>query len=178
MFSEHPKAVFWSNKNSKKPNEVALNSHNKFWFDCECGHQFDCNLKNINLLNRWCPYCSNKKLCDENKNCKSCFEKSFASIERSKNWSDKNNEEPYELLKNSHKKYWFDCSECSHDFQTCLYHITKNKSWCPYCANKLLCDESINCLYCINKTFVSIDKSKNWSNKNKINLIKFLKVQQ
>ena len=48
MFSENPKSKFWSDRNEKKPNEVALNSHKKFWFDCECGHQFDSSLLNIN----------------------------------------------------------------------------------------------------------------------------------
>jgi hypothetical protein len=50
------------------PNEIKLNSHTKFWFDCECGHQFEIAL---NCLNNgsWCPYCSkpSKKICDENK---------------------------------------------------------------------------------------------------------------
>ena len=73
MFSEHPKCKFWSERNLVKPNEVALNSHKKFWFDCECGHQFESCLKNVNLLNRWCPYCSNKKLCELNRNCKKMF---------------------------------------------------------------------------------------------------------
>jgi hypothetical protein len=66
MFSQHPKSKFWSEKNEKNPNEVALNSHKKFWFDCECGHQFYIALNNVNILNRWCPYCSNpsKKMCE------------------------------------------------------------------------------------------------------------------
>jgi hypothetical protein len=69
MFSQHPRAIFWSERNLIKPNEVALNSHNKFWFDCECGHTFDIQLNNVNS-GRWCSYCSNKKLCEPNKNCK------------------------------------------------------------------------------------------------------------
>jgi hypothetical protein len=47
MFSQHPKALFWSDRNFVKPNEVALNSHKKFWFDCECGHAFDIQLNNV-----------------------------------------------------------------------------------------------------------------------------------
>ena len=165
MFSQHPKALFWSNRNEKKPSEVALNSHKKFWFDCECGHEFDIQLNNVNI-GRWCPYCSNKKLCSKDKNCKKCFDKCFASVERSKNWSDKNCEKTYDVLKNSHKKYWFDC-ECGHDFQTGLSDIISKKTWCPYCANKLLCDENLNCKKCCNKSFSSIHRSKNWSIKNK-----------
>jgi hypothetical protein len=53
MFSEHLKAKYWSNKNLIKPNEVALNSHKKFWFDCgECAHDFEISLLNINQSNK------------------------------------------------------------------------------------------------------------------------------
>ena len=165
MFSQHPKSIYWSNKNDKTPNEVALNSHKKFWFDCECGHQFEIQLNNVNS-GRWCSYCSNKKLCEPSKNCKICFDKSFASVERSSCWSDKNCEEPFELLKNSHKKYWFDC-KCGHDFQSSLSDISSKKSWCSYCANRLLCDENTKCNKCYNKSFASNERSKNWSTKNK-----------
>jgi hypothetical protein len=65
-FNSHPKSKFWSSKNTLKPNEVALNLHKKFWFDCECGHPFESSLLNINQANNWCGFCSNppKKLCD------------------------------------------------------------------------------------------------------------------
>jgi len=79
-FNSHPKSKYWSDKNTIKPNEVALNSHKKFWFDCECGHPFDIALSNLKL-GRWCPYCANKKLCSFISNCKICFDKSFASVE-------------------------------------------------------------------------------------------------
>jgi len=62
MFSEHPKARFWSNKNEKNPNEVRLNSHTKFWFDCECGHEFERALNDVNR-GVWCGYCANKRNC-------------------------------------------------------------------------------------------------------------------
>lgn len=166
MFSEHPKSKFWSNKNEKKPNEVALNSHKKFWFDCECGHKFDIQLNNVNILNRWCSYCANKKLCSESKNCIICFDKSFASVDYSKNWSYRNIETPFEVFKNSQKKYWFECPKCEHQYQQNLSHI-KRGSTCPYCANRLLCDEITKCNKCYNKSFASIERSKNWSSKNK-----------
>jgi hypothetical protein len=175
MFSQHPKALFWSDINFVKPNEVALNSHKKFWFDCECGHTFESCLKNINLLNRWSPYCCNKKLCDPNKNCKICFDKCFASIDRSNYWSNKNQETPCEVFKNSHKKYWFNCDECGHEFMSSLSDLTSKNSWCPYCANRLLCNETTKCNKCYNKSFASIEKSKNWSVKNKKKPIEIFK---
>ena len=166
-FDSHPKSKFLSSKNTINPNEVALNSHKKFWFDCgKCEHEFEISLNNISNLNRWCSYCANKRLCDLNRNCSLCHDKCFASIEYSKNWSALNNEEPFELLKNSHKEYWFDCPICKHTFKQKLSHITRGNK-CPYCASKLLCNEITKCNKCYKKTFASIERSKNWSCKNK-----------
>jgi very-short-patch-repair endonuclease len=164
-FDSHPKSKFWSNRNIQKPNEVALNSHKKFWFDCDCGHEFDIQLNNVNI-GRWCPYCSNKKICEPKKNCKICFDKCFASVEKSKYWSNKNEEMPHRVFKNSHKKYWFDC-ECGHEFEASLSDITSKKSWCPYCSNKKLCEPNKNCKICFDKCFACVERSKNWSKKNK-----------
>jgi len=160
-FDSHPKSKFWSSKNTLKPNEVKLNSHKKFWFDCECGHEFEISLGNI-IRGQWCSYCVNKKICD----CEVCFDKSFASVEYSKNWSELNDEEPFELFKNSHKEYFFDCPICKHVFKQKLSHITRG-NYCSYCHNVLMCSENKNCLICISKSFASIERSKNWSCKNK-----------
>lgn len=91
-FDSHPKSKYWSKRNLYKPCNVALNSHKKFWFDCECGHEFESSLLNINQANNWCPYCYNRKLCGE---CNTCFNKSFASHPRALNWSNKNKLYPY-----------------------------------------------------------------------------------
>lgn len=163
MFSEHSKSKFWSKKNEKSPNQVALNSHKKFWFDCECGHDFEIALNNINILNRWCSYCSNKKLCS---NCDICFNKSFSSVEYSENWSGLNEENPEDVLKNSHKKYLFECPNCEHTFEQRLSHITRGIT-CNYCHNLNMCSSNDNCIKCFNKSFASVERSSCWSNKNK-----------
>lgn len=166
MFSSHPRAKFWSDKNVKGPEAYALNSHSKCWFDCaECGHCFVSTL-NINSLNNWCTYCSNKKkLCDNN-DCVTCFNKSFASVEFSKYWSDKNEMKPRQLLKNSHKIYLFDCKKCGHTFQSLLSQITKGNK-CNYCANRVICKED-RCVTCYNKSFASVEYSKYWSETNEL----------
>ena len=33
-FDKHPKSKYWSDRNEINPCEVSLNSHKKFWFDC------------------------------------------------------------------------------------------------------------------------------------------------
>jgi very-short-patch-repair endonuclease len=164
MFSEHPKSRYWSNKNLIKPFDIALNSHKKFWFDCECGHTFDSNLLNINKSNNWCPYCANKKLCD-NKDCNSCFNKSFASHEKSKYWSNENQLTPRQLFKGADKnKFMFIC-DCGHKLEIGLKNITSQGHWCSYCSHQKLC-ENKDCSMCFNNSFASITKSEYLNDKN------------
>ena len=99
MFSSHPKAIYWSNLNNIQPYEVKINVYKKFWFNCDkCCHVFDRYLHDVVIRNGWCPYCVNKKICDLSKNCKICFDKSFASVEYSKNWSELNEINPEEIF--------------------------------------------------------------------------------
>jgi very-short-patch-repair endonuclease len=159
-FDSHPKSKFWSNRNPIKPCDAALNSHKKFWFDCECGHDFESNLLNINKGNNWCPYCSKppKKLCD-NAECSNCFEKSFASHEKSKYWSDKNELTPRQVFKGADRKLFiFDCY-CGHIIDMNLNQISYQNHWCSYCSHQKLCKEN-TCKMCYNISFASVEKCK------------------
>jgi very-short-patch-repair endonuclease len=155
-FDSHPKSKFWSNLNTLKPNEVALNSHKKFWFDCECGHEFESSLLNINQGNSWCPYCYNRKLCG---NCDNCNKKSFASHPKSICWSDKNEIKPNEVLKGSEKKYYFNCDKCPHELLISLKQISCQNRWCSYCSHQKLC-ENKECSMCWDNSFASVERSK------------------
>jgi len=91
-FATHEKAKFWSKDNDKNitPRNVLLESHLIYKFDCVCEHTFEIKINNITSKNAlWCPYCNAVKLCD-NKDCAFCFEKSFASHLRTKNWNKNN----------------------------------------------------------------------------------------
>lgn len=163
-FSEHPKAEFWDyEKNGIGPNEVSFNSGKKFWFDCVCGHSFDSRPSDI-VREGWCPYCKNKKLCGK---CDICFSKSFASVENSKYLSKDEHPDvdPKNILKYSHKKYWFDCY-CGHIFEIASNSVSNGK-WCRYCSSppSLLCDD-MECDNCHNKSFASSDKAKYWNYDN------------
>jgi very-short-patch-repair endonuclease len=161
-FASHPKSQYWSDKNELKPRDVFKVSGKSYIFDCICGHQFEKKLNNVSK-DTWCPYCVNKKLCNII-NCKSCFEKSFASHEKSQFWSDKNELKPREVFKSSGIKYIFNCS-CNHEFEKCLDSINSG-GWCIYCAGQMICND-INCKSCFEKSFASHEKSKYWSEKNK-----------
>ena len=133
-FASHPRAIFWSDKNDMLPNNIFKYSHKKCWFNCNCGHEFECILSDISHNNSWCSYCGtpSRKLCIND--CISCFNKSFASEEKSKYWSIKNLLLPREVFKSSAKKYWFNCN-CGNEFETRVSHVTSGV-WCAKCRYK------------------------------------------
>ena len=175
-FASHEKSKYWSDKNELKPNEVSKCSGNKYFFNCDdCNHEFESSLNNINK-NKWCPYCCtpSRKLCNDNE-CKLCFEKSFASHEKSKFWSYKNELKSRQVFKSSSSKFIFDCYICNHNFAMSLNDISsKQKSWCPYCVNQKLCNDN-ECKLCFDKSFASHEKSKFWSDKNELKSRKVFK---
>ena len=61
------------------------------------------------------------------------YEKSFASHEKAKFWSDNNVLKPENIYKCTNKKYWFDCIKCNHEFSSSPNNISKGK-WCPFCS--------------------------------------------
>ena len=115
-FEDQYKIGCWSDKNELKPYEATYGSNKKFKFDCKkCGHEFQVPLGEVTKRNRWCPYCSNRRLCGKEE-CVFCFDKSFASFhdkEKLNCWSDNNELKPYEIHKSSDKKIKFDCNKCA-----------------------------------------------------------------
>jgi len=133
-FASHPKSAFWSRTNEKKPREVFKGSRAKCFFDCRCGHIFLTTLCDI-ARGGWCLYCCNQKLCSDNE-CKVCFEKSAASVKKSKYWSDKNQTTPREVFKgNSKDKYIYNCKHCKEEYSSIPKHVT-NGHWCGCTINK------------------------------------------
>ena len=166
-FASHEKSQYWSSKNGEiKPEHVYKSTHRKYWFDCPtCPHTFEQALNHI-TRGRWCSYCCipTQKLCDDDE-CETCFEKSLASHEKHRYWSNKNVDIfPRQVIKSSHKKYWFDCGKCTHSFELALVDIMRNL-FCPFCSNHQLCNDT-DCNTCHQKSFASHDKSQYWSNKN------------
>ena len=162
-FASHEKSEFWSNKNDCQPRDVYKSSGKKYWFNCNiCNHEFESQISGV-YIGRWCSYCSSKKLCDSN-DCETCFNKSFASHEKSVFWNCNNEIKPRDVFKCSAKKYIFDCSYCNHTFDIPLNDVINNH-WCSYCSNNNLCENN-DCQFCFNNSFASHEKSKYWSNKN------------
>jgi very-short-patch-repair endonuclease len=177
-FASHKKAKYWDydKNNNINPRTIFKNENKKkYYFNCKnCKHTFNISLIAINKNKSWCPFCSNppKKLCNDN-DCKNCYEKSFASHEKALYWNyEKNNNiSPREVFKNTHNKYFFDCIKCNHYFDINLANINNiyNLSWCPYCANKKLCNNN-NCKLCFDNSFASHKMIKYWNYEKNINI--------
>jgi very-short-patch-repair endonuclease len=165
-FASHNKAQYWSYKNILKPNQVFKSTGKKYIFNCNiCNHEFILSLNRVSSTNNtWCNYCTNKNLCDK-EDCNKCFEKSFASHEKSKYWSIKNQLTSRQVFKNSNIKIIFDCI-CGHEYLSQLNNVNTGY-WCSYCANKKLCDKE-DCNKCFEKSFASHEKVKYWNDKNKL----------
>lgn len=89
------------------------------------------------------------------------WEKSFASVKKSKYLSPKNNVDPRNLSKSSRTKYIFECNKCHHEFDTSPSKVTE-KHFCPFCTNQRLCS-NIDCEICEQNSFQSHPRSRNWS---------------
>ena len=159
-----------SKNGNQVPRCVSRNSNKKFHFTCEiCNHDF---MKHLYTLasDKWCPFCSNKKLCEDSE-CKKCFNNSFASHPKSLYWHPTKNENEMSrnVFRKTHKAFWFNCETCKHDFIMSIYTVTSGK-WCPFCSSKKLCEDS-GCKKCFNNSFASHPKSSCWHpylNKDKV----------
>lgn len=163
-FAIHPKSKFLSNKNNWKADEYCITSSEIVIFKCDkCPHEFASILYNITKNDRWCPFCTNQKLCLSD-NCAMCYNNSFASSDMVKYWSISNESIPREIFKSSGKKFLFKCDQCYHEFMSQLNSIKKGH-WCGYCSGRNVCGIE-SCIPCYNRSFASNLKSIYWSDRN------------
>jgi hypothetical protein len=67
-FASHTNSKYWNKEKNgdKKPRNIAKFHHEKCWFTCESGHEFQSNPAHVSR-GRWCPHCkykTEKKLYD------------------------------------------------------------------------------------------------------------------
>lgn len=132
--ASHEMAQSWSPLNNINPRMVFLQTNKKYIFHCNtCDHDYETTPNHYYRRNGACSYCANQKLCDAD--CKTCFQKSFASHPRMNCWSKSNTINPRMTFKGSEKRAIFRCDECHSEFDTMLYNILTGY-WCPYCKKK------------------------------------------
>jgi hypothetical protein len=136
---------------------IFKHTHSKYDFMCNmCNHLFSHSLSDV-AKGTWCPFCANRKLCGQ-ENCKTCFGKSFASVDSKKKNCIQTSKNLLLIFKQSNDKYDFKCFDCAHIFPSTLNHIYQGR-WCPFCAGLKLCGQE-NCGICFEKSFASFDSVK------------------
>lgn len=154
---------YWSKNNIKNPRDIFIKSNIKYLLICEkCNHEYLSRLSDLNKNNNSnnCPYCASKILCF-NKTCTICFNKSFASHNKSKYLSLKNNIDSRTIFKSSANKYIFNCYICNSEFTIKLHYISSNNTWCPYCINKT--EKKLNNWLTNNYNNITFQVIKKWS---------------
>ena len=125
---------------SLTPKDVTIGTGKKVWWLCSKGHEWEAVIGSRNN-GLGCPYCSNKKVNDEN-----CLQTINPTL--AKEWHPTKNHDlsPNDVTANSNKKVWWLCSK-GHEWEAII--STRNKgSNCPYCSSHKVNDE--NCLQTVN----------------------------
>jgi len=128
-------------KNNKlTPGDVTPGNHNKVWWKCDKGHEWEAIVYSRSEGNG-CPYCAGKAVCEDN-----CLQTINPQLARE--WHPSKNERltPRDVTPDSHKKVWWRCDK-GHEWESTVSHRSSGRG-CPYCAGKAVCDD--NCLQTIN----------------------------
>lgn len=157
-----------SDEELKKISKWNKNIKDTFYCD-ECDHPRESTYDNISQ-GKGCSYCCKppKDLCGK-KECKSCFEKSFASSPF-RYLSHRTDEELLLIFRNRGKlKDTFYCDQCPHPRES-TYDSISSGYGCPYCSNQKRCCQR-ECETCFNHSFCS-SKYRHLSIENDETLLK------
>ena len=91
----------WSPKNTQSPDKVSCGSHQKVWWICAKGHEWEATVKNRALLDSGCPYCEHRAVLEGYND--------LATInpELTKSWSPKNSKKASEYASYSNAEVWW-----------------------------------------------------------------------
>ena len=140
-----------------KPNMVMANSHEKAWWKCSKGHEWEASIVNRNR-GTGCPYCSGRQaLVGYN-------DLATTNPKLAKEWNyEKNGDlKPNMVMANSSQKVWWKCSK-GHEWEASIANRNRGRR-CPFCGNKLIL-EGYNDLATTNPTL-----AKEWNYEKNGNL--------
>ncbi|AYV76702.1 MAG: restriction endonuclease [Terrestrivirus sp.] len=131
-FESHLKSKYMIIKNGITPRKIFKSTKSLMPFKCNiCNHEFKTSPSSIYHLNAFCPYCGHKKLCDKN-DCIDCYNKSFASHEKSKFYIESQSLKPREFFKYASHIGIFYCNKCKTNFQIKIAQVSQG-IWCQNC---------------------------------------------
>lgn len=110
------------------PKDVTPGSNKRAWWHCRKGHEWEAVI-NSRSAGIGCPYCSNKKVNEEN--CLRCVNPGLA-----KEWHPEKNAPltPSDVVPGSHRKACWICRN-GHEWETSIYNRSAGLG-CPYCSGR------------------------------------------
>ena len=109
------------------PENFSANSHEKVWWKCSKGHEWQATIASRNNGRR-CPYCSNKSLLQGYND----LATTHPEIAKEWDYNKNGNITPSNVMAGSNnKKYWFVC-ENGHSYSSTLLNRKKGRG-CPVC---------------------------------------------
>ncbi len=145
----HPDiAAEWSEKNAPlTPADFTAGAHERVWWECKLGHEWQTKINNRCINNTGCPYCTSR-LIKKGFNPDICEE-----------WSPKNGDlKPEQYTHGSQRRVWWRCKK-NHDWQTSINNRALGNG-CPNCAKEPVI-RGVNDLKTTNPGIL-----KYWSDKN------------
>jgi DNA-directed RNA polymerase subunit RPC12/RpoP len=114
------------------PNKVCCSSLKKVCWICNKNHEWLSTIYHRIYRKSNCPYCSNKKVNNEN-----CLLTTNPTLSKEWNYKINKNLTPLNVVKGSHKKVWWICKKCSWQWQSTIDNRSRGQG-CPNCAGKIV----------------------------------------
>ncbi|MBE5943256.1 MAG: hypothetical protein E7264_12120 [Lachnospiraceae bacterium] len=130
-----------------KPENYTPNSHQKVWWICNAGHEWQATIAHRNS-GRGCPYCSGRKILKGYNDVPTIK----PSLIEEWNYEKNGDKKPENYTSNSHKKVWWICKD-GHEWQASIASRNSGRG-CPYCSGRYAIKEK-NDLQTINLTLAS-----------------------
>jgi hypothetical protein len=120
----------------RTPYNVSVYSGFVAWWICKKGHEWKASVGNRTAQRTGCPYCSNRRVCDDNH-----LEKLYPNL--AEEWHPKMNRnlKPNEVVPGTPKKVWWLCSK-GHKYKMQVRYRAKFGHNCPYCSGKRVCEDN------------------------------------
>jgi rubrerythrin len=115
------------------PGSVSATQIRCWWLCPDCGHEWDTTLASRSGNKSGCPACAMRR------RSAAAPGESFADVypDLLREWHPhRNTHSPYELRTASHRRVWWLCRSCSHEWDTHLFSRTRVGSGCPECAKR------------------------------------------
>ena len=114
-----------------KPSDILPGSEKTIWWKCDKGHSYSAFPRSRTVLKTGCPVCQNKKIQPGYNDLETLHP------ELANEWNYEKNEGllPSQVGGNggSHRKVWWKCNECGHEWQATLASRISLRTGCPSC---------------------------------------------